>query len=153
MKSGSRELGNQIMREFRLFKHRSGSFEILPAGWSIAALILSIFWALGNGVFWRFARFILPAFLGMVLGMFPLDSQASETLGTVIVYISVMYCTGFTFYFGAVAFQWRAEHLIKRGYEEIATLHGRSGREALNSWALTPDADRVIDSSFPDPGL
>jgi len=135
------------MREFRLFKYRSGAFEVLPVGWSVAALIFNMFWAIGNGVFWRFAKYILPAFLGMALGMFLLDTQLSESIGTACAYISTLYSTGFVFYFAAVAFQWRAEQLIKNGYEEIATIYGRSGREALNGWALSPDADRVLDSS------
>ena len=136
------------MREFRLFKDRSGAFEILPVGWSAGALIFNMFWAIGNGVFWRFARYILPAFLGSAFGMYLLGTQLSESVGTALVYMSTIYSAGFVFYFAAVAFQWRAEQLVKNGYDEIATIHGRSGREALNRWALSSDADRVLDSSI-----
>ena len=138
---------NRRMREFRLFKDRSGAFEILPVGWSAGALIFNMFWAIGNGVFWRFARYILPAFLGTAFGMFLLDTQLSESLGTALVYVSAIYGAGFVFYFATVAFQWRAEQLVKNGYDEIATIHGRTGREALNKWALSSDADQVLDSS------
>jgi hypothetical protein len=135
------------MRKFRLFKHRSGAFELIPVGWSTTALVFNMFWAAGNGVFWRFVKYILPAFVGMAVGAFLLDEQLSESIGTACVYISILYGTGFVFYFAAVAFQWRADQLIKIGYEEIATIYGRSGHEALNRWALSPDADRVLDSS------
>nr|MDJ0712529.1 hypothetical protein [Woeseiaceae bacterium] len=99
------------------------------------------------GVFWRFARYILPAFLGMALGMFLLDTQRSETLGTALVYMSAIYGACFAFFFATVAFRWRAEQLVKNGYDEIATIYGRSGPEALNRWALSSDADQFLNSS------
>jgi hypothetical protein len=135
------------MREFRLFKDGSGAFEVLPVGWSAGALIFHMFWAIGNGVFWRFARYGLPAFLGSTLGLFLLDTQQYESLGTALVNISSVYGAGFVVYFSAVAFQWRAERLVRNGYDEIATIYGRSGREALNRWALSGDADQVLDAS------
>jgi hypothetical protein len=135
------------MREFRLFKDRSGAFEILPVGWSVGAFIFNMFWAIGNDIFWRFARYILPAFLGAAFGAYLLETQLSESFGTALVYMATIYCAGFMFYFAAVAFQWRAEQLVKDGYEEIAKIHGRSAREALNRWALSSDADQVLDSS------
>ena len=135
------------MREFRLFKDRSGAYEILPVGWSAGALIFHIFWAIGNGVFWRFVRYALPAFLSSVLGFFLLGTQLSESLGTALVYVSAIYGAGFIFYFAAVAFQWRAEQLVNNGYDEIATIYGRSESEALKRWALSSDADQVSELS------
>lgn len=135
------------MREFRLFKNRSGAFELTPVGWSHAALLFSMFWAIGNGVFLRFVRFMLPAFLGLAFGMFLLDMQQYESVGRALVYVAIVYGTGFVFYFAGVAHQWRADELIKNGYEQIATIHGRSAHEALKRWALSSDANSILDST------
>ena len=79
--------------------------------------------------------------------MFLLDTQLSETLGTALVYMSAIYGVGFVFYFASVGFQWRAEQLVMNGYEQVATIYGRSGREALKRWALSSDADQTLDLS------
>ena len=137
---------DQRMRQFRLFKDLSGAYEILPVGWSAGALIFHMFWAIGNGVFWRFARYFLPGFLVSVLGIFLLDTHLSESFGTALVYIAAVYGAGFMIYFSAVAFQWRADQLVNNGYDEIATIYGHSESEALNKWALSSDADQFSES-------
>ena len=48
-------------------------------------------------------------------------------------------------YFGSVAYDWREQVLVNRGYELIATISGRNAQLALNKWALSKDADRVLD--------
>ena len=120
---------------------------MLPVGWSASALVFNIFWAIGNGIFWRFARYILPAFLGMIFGAFLIESQRYEFFGKAVVLVSTLYSTVFVFYFATVAFKWRGEQLIKNGFDQLATIHGRSGHEALNKWALSSDADRVCGSN------
>ncbi len=133
------------MREFRLFKDHSGAFEILPVGWSFGALVFNMFWAIGNGLFARFARVALPAMLGMAVAMFLLDIQEFEGFARVLAYSSIAITAGFCFYFSTVAFEWRGQKLVENGYKHIATIYGRTGQQALEKWAMSEDADQVFD--------
>jgi len=41
-------------------------------------LVLHGFWAIGNGVFPRYAKFFLPPFIAMAMGMLVLEIEAYE---------------------------------------------------------------------------
>ena len=92
---------------------------MLPVGWSVGALIFNMFWAIGNGVFWRFARYILPAFLGTAFGMFLPDTRLSEPLGTTLVYISAIYGGAFVLYFASVAFSGEQSNWSRMGTTKL----------------------------------
>lgn len=135
------------MREFRLLRHNSGAYEILPVGWSFGALIFHVFWAIGNGLFLRCIYLFTPYLLFSAIGMFLLYVQKYEDMAGLCMQLSGLLGIASVIYFSAVAFDWRADLLMKKGYEEIATIYGRTGQQALNKWALSDDADRVLDNS------
>jgi hypothetical protein len=135
------------MREFRLFEHRSGAYELLVRGWSFWALMFHMFWAIGNGVFPRFAKFFLPACLVMGVGLLLLDIEEYELVAMIIVDLSILFVTGFVVYFSMVATRWRAELLVKNGYKLVATIRAWSGQQALKKWALSKKADEVAAHS------
>ena len=135
------------MREFRLFKHPSGAFEVVPVGWSFWALFLHLFWAIGNGLFIRFTTYFIPAIALIVIGAFLLDTQQSHVVGEFFLIAALVYGNGFAFYFSFVAHDWRADALTAQGYEQIAAIRGRTGHEALSGWARSSQADEVLDST------
>jgi len=136
-----------VMREFRLLKHKSGAYEILPVRWSIGAFIFHIFWAIGNGLFLRCLLLFTPSLLFSAVGVYLLSLQGYEGLAGLCMQLSALLGMASAIYFSAVAFNWRAELLMKKGYEEIATIYGRTARLALNKWALSADADHVLDKA------
>lgn len=133
------------MREFRLLKHKSGAYEILPVRWSIGALIFHIFWAIGNGLFLRCLRLFTPSLLFSAVGVYLLSLQRYEGLAGLCMQLSALTGMAAAIFFSAVAFNWRAELLMKKGYDEVATIHGRTAQQALHKWALSGDADRILD--------
>lgn len=135
------------MREFRLLKHKSGAYEILPVSWSFGALIFHVFWAIGNGLFLRFMRLISPALVLSAAGILLLNLPKYEDIAGLCTQLSGYIGLASVIFFAAVAFDWRAELLMKKGYEDVATIYGRTARLALNKWALSDDADRLLDKS------
>lgn len=135
------------MKQFRLFKHESGAFEVVPIGWSLAALCLNVIWAVQNGLFLQFFRFFFPAIITMIAGMWLLDLPGREAVGLACVIAAVVFGNGFVVYFSVVAYDWKADQLIKNGYEEIASIRGRTSQQALANWARSKQADCVLDAS------
>ena len=135
------------MRDFRLFKHSSGAYELLPRGWSFWALLFHVFWAIGNGVFLRYAKFFIPALIATVIGALLLAFETYESVAFIVIDISALYFTAFSIYFSFVAFEWRADLLRHNGYEHIATIRAWTGRQALRKWSLSDEADREVGQS------
>ena len=134
------------MRDFRLFKHPSGAFEVVPIGWSFWALLLHVFWAMGSGLFVRFTLYLVPTFGLLAIGAYFHEVQQSRAVGEFFLIAALVLGNGFGVYFSFVAHEWRAEVLAGLGYEQVATIRGRTGHDALSRWARSTQADKVLNN-------
>ena len=135
------------MRDFRLFKHPSGAFEVVPIGWSFWALLLHIFWAVGSGLFVRSALYLIPTIGLLAVGVYLHEVQQSKAFGELFFVAALLVGNGFVIYFSFVAHEWRADVLRGQGYEQIASIRGRTGRDALSRWARSDQADEVLGNT------
>ena len=106
--------------------------------------MLHVFWAIGNGVFPRYAKFFLPPFIATAIGFLLLELEAYELVAMLAINISSLFFTAFSVYFSFVAFDWRAKLLRDNGYEHISTIRAWTGRQALERWSKSAEADSVI---------
>ena len=135
------------MRNFRLFKHPSGAYEVVPIGWSFWALLLHVFWAMGSGLFVRFTLYLVPTFVLIAIGAYFHEVQQSRAIGEYLFIAALVLGNGFVIYFSFVAHEWRADLLTGQGYEQIAMIRGRTGHDALSRWARSDQADEVFDNT------
>lgn len=133
------------MRQFRLLKDQTGAFELLPVGPSYVAMLFHVFWAAGNGLFVRCMLLFVPGIILAFVSIYLYGFPTYEHLGYPTMMLASISSGAAAVYFGIVAHKWREEHLIKKGYELIATVTGRTAQIALNKWALSKDADKVLD--------
>lgn len=116
---------------YHLFAKPTGEYEIVPTGWSLLVALTGPFWAIGNGLFVRYALYtfliIPPAIAAFAIG------QYLPSIG-VLMLLAAGYLVAF-YYIPSVAFSWREELLLSRGYELRARIRARSSKEALKRYA------------------
>lgn len=126
------------MRLFELYVHPSGAYEVLKKGWSFWALFFNLFWAIANGVFVRFLKILLPAFLLMVAGMLLIAMSQAAVIGMVLALVGQFSTLGALVYFSMVATSWRSDLLVSNGYQHVATIEAWTGHQALQKCDIPP---------------
>ena len=133
------------MRQFKLLKDQTGAFELLPVGPSFVAMLFHVFWAAGNGLFVRCVLLFVPGIVLAFVSIYFFGSSTYEDFGFPCMMLASIASGAAAIYFGSVAHKWREEYLVRKGFELIATISGRTAQLALNKWALSKDADKVLD--------
>jgi hypothetical protein len=112
------------MNQYKVFRHPSGKVEAVKQGWSWPAFFFGWLWAcvkdmwgIGMGIFIGLYLFGL-IFMGIIFGPMAIN---------IIQIISFMLC----FVFGVAGNEWRQNSLVKRGFEEVATVSAISPEQAV----------------------
>ena len=114
------------MKQYKVFRHPSGSTEAVKQGWSWPASLFSFFWApfknlwvLGVG------GLVATVALGYLAAVATDANAVASFMNLVLAVISVV--------FGAKGNAWREANLIKRGYELVGTVFAEDAKAAITS--------------------
>jgi hypothetical protein len=125
------------MKQYKIFRHPSGTTEAVKQGWSWPASLFSFFWAPFKRLWVLFVGGLLATVaLGYLAAAVTNASQAASLMNLVLTVVSVV--------FGVKGNAWREANLVRRGYELVGCLIAEDGAGAVASClkASSPSAAR-----------
>ena len=112
------------MKQYKVFRHPSGTTEAVKQGWSWPASLFGVFWAPFKKL-WMLGVGGLAAMLalGYVAAVATSASQAEAFMNLVLLVVSVV--------FGLKGNAWREAGLVARGYEAMGTVTAETAGAAI----------------------
>lgn len=123
------------MKQYKIFKHPSGTSEAVKQGWSWPAFFFSFIWAMVKKQ-WALGVSVLIGLLvfGFIVGAAAGDEGGGALINIVSIIINII--------FGINGNSWREKNLISRGYEQVDTVTAANPEGAIALYLKTPNAER-----------
>jgi heme A synthase len=112
------------MKQYKIYKHPSGTVEVVKQGWSWPAFFFALFWALAKRL-WVAALGVLAVLI--VIALIFGKHSAEEAVGIIINLVGLI----IQIIFGARGNSWRGKNLASRGYEHVDTVTASNTDGAL----------------------
>lgn len=124
------------MNQYKVFKHLSGTSEVVKQGWSWPAFFFLFIWAMvkkmwGLGVG---GVFISPFVFGFIVG------ATKDGIGGIMLIDIVAIIVSFVF--GGNGNSWREKNLVSRGFEQVDTVTAANPENAVALWLKATNAER-----------
>jgi hypothetical protein len=122
------------MKQYKIFKHPSGTSEAIKQGWSWPAFFFSYIWAMVKKQ-WALGVTALIAVLmfGFVVGAAGGDEGGDALINIVSIIINIV--------FGINGNLWREKNLISRGYELMDTVTAANPEGAVALYLKAANAE------------
>lgn len=120
------------MKQYKIFKHPSGSSEAVKQGWSWPAFFFSSIWAMVKKQ-WTLGVGTLVGL--MLFGFIVGTSGSSDALINIVSLIM-------NIIFGINGNSWRGKNLISRGYEQVDTVTASNSEGAVALYLKAASAER-----------
>lgn len=123
------------MKQYKIFKHPSGTSEAVKQGWSWPAFFFSFIWAMVKKQ-WALGVSVLIGLLvfGFIVGAAAGDEGGGALINIVSIIINII--------FGINGNSWREKNLISRGYEQVDTVTAANPEGAIALYLKTANAER-----------
>jgi hypothetical protein len=123
------------MKQYKVFKHPSGTSEAVKQGWSWPAFFFGFIWALVKRM-WGLGVGVLIGGLvfGFIVGAFGGGKDGDALINIVAFIVNVI--------FGVNGNSWREKNLVSRGFEEVGTLTAANPESAVALDLKGPHAQR-----------
>lgn len=123
------------MKQYKIFKHPSGTSEAVKQGWSWPAFFFSFIWAMVKKQ-WALGVSVLIGLLvfGFIVGAAGGDEGGGALINIVSIIINII--------FGINGNSWRERNLISRGYEQVDTVTAANPEGAIALYLKTANAER-----------
>lgn len=123
------------MKQYKVYKHPSGSTEAVKQGWSWPGFFFSAFWAMvkrmwGLGVGVLIGFLLLGVFIGAAIG----GSDADALVNFAALWTNIV--------FGVNGNSWREKNLVSRGFEQLDTVTAANSEGAIALYLKGPNATR-----------
>jgi len=112
------------MRQYKIYKHPSGTTVAVKQGWSWPAFFFDIIWALVKKM-WKFGFSLIAAFIafGLILGFAGAENAATLIINFIAFIMKIA--------FGKFGNNWLADDLKTRGYEYLDTVTAANQEGAI----------------------
>ena len=112
------------MKQYKVFKHPSGTSEAVKQGWSWPAFFFSFIWAMVKKI-WGLGVGVLIGTLvfGFIVGAAGGGEGGDALINIVAIIVNVI--------FGMNGNSWREKNLISRGYEQVDTVTAANPEGAI----------------------
>lgn len=112
------------MKQYKVFKHPSGSTEAVKQGWSWPGFFFNFIWALVKKM-WALGVGVLISFLvfGFFIGFASVRSSGDAIINFVALIANII--------FGINGNSWREKNLVSRGFEKVDTVTAANPESAI----------------------
>lgn len=123
------------MKQYKVFKHPSGTSETVKQGWSWPAFFFNFIWAMVKKM-WGLGVGVLVGFLvfGFILGLAGAGKGGDALINVVAVIVNII--------FGVNGNKWRENNLISRGFEQVGAVTAANPEGAMALYLKAPSAER-----------
>jgi hypothetical protein len=123
------------MKQYKIFKHPSGSSEAVKHGWSWPSFFFSFIWALVKRM-WGLGFGVLVGFIvfGFIVGLAGGGKGGDALINVVAIIVNII--------FGVNGNRWREKNLVSRGFEQGATVTAANSDGAVAQYLKGANAER-----------